>query len=101
MAAVRELKEECGLVGVATSLSPCLNLSPGISNETAAIVRVNVDLASDVNSKPQQELEESEDIEVMYVPIKGLTAKLNDFSSEGCSVFLGLFTLAAGLEMTC
>ena len=43
-AALRELKEECGYVGKASSKSPGLCLSPGLSNETAAFVRIDIDL---------------------------------------------------------
>jgi hypothetical protein len=43
-AALRELKEECGYVGTTSSKSPALCLSPGLSNETAAFVRIDIDL---------------------------------------------------------
>lgn len=44
-AALRELKEECGYVGKVTETSPELCLSPGLSDETAAFVKVTIDLS--------------------------------------------------------
>lgn len=98
-AAVRELKEECGLVGEATSCSPELNLSPGISNETAAVVHVKVDLSADMNVMPSQNLDDGEDIEVLYLPVSNLVGKLQQLDAEGCSIFMGLYGVALGLQM--
>jgi len=99
-AAIRELKEECGLVGTAESVSPELNLSPGISNETAAIVHCKIDMNCEENSNPVQELDDGEDIEILYVPVKGLVATLKEFDGKGYSNFMGLYGLAVGLEMS-
>lgn len=91
----------CGthLQGVASSKSPSLSLSPGLSNESAAIVQLRIDLDDERNQNPKQMLEEDEDIVVLTVPIQGLSRKLNEFDSSGCNVFFGLYSLALGLEM--
>lgn len=95
------LREETGYVA---KLEDCvvtgaLPLSPGLSNETVALVTVQIDLTLDENHNPLQHLEESEDIQVMRVPMEGLKATLDGMQKDGeCHVFLGLHCIAMGLE---
>lgn len=98
-AAVRELHEECGILGKAVSCSPELNLSPGISNETGALVHVTIDMNLPENQNPVQVLEDGEDIDVMYIPINKLVPTLKAFDAKGYSVFMGLYSLAMALNM--
>lgn len=97
-AAVRELHEECGFHGKAVSCSPELNLSPGLSNETGAVVHVQVDMGASENIKPKQELDDGEDIEVLYVAVADLIPRLKEFNTKGYSVFLGLYSMALSLN---
>eukprot|EP00041_Stephanoeca_diplocostata_P006907 m.95639 g.95639 ORF g.95639 m.95639 type:complete len:215 (+) comp16609_c0_seq1:267-911(+) len=98
-AAIRELHEETGYTGVASNKSPSLSLSPGLSNESAAVVQLSIDLDDEKNQNPKQKLDEAEDISVLSVPIRGLTSKLKELDSMGCNIFFGLYSLALGLEI--
>ena len=75
--AIRELKEETGYIAKLSDcqLSGTLPLSPGLSNESVKFCTVSVDMAA--NQNPVQDLEESEDIELILVD-------LND-SSQFCT----------------
>ena len=113
VAALRELKEETGYVGTVTRMgngtdgddsdlprtTPALPLSPGLSDETVALVRVDVDLDAPENKNPTQELEGSEFITVLRVPVKGLRKTLDALASRGYNVFAGLYTMALGMEI--
>ena len=126
VAALRELKEETGYVGTVAggdeatgkqdgnitkegdpsaprggvpAMTPALPLSPGLSNETVALVRVDVDLDAPENANPRQQLEGSEFITVLRVPIAGLRRTLDAFAQRGYNVFAGLYTMALGMEM--
>jgi hypothetical protein len=79
--------------------TPALPLSPGLSDETVALVRVDVDLDSPENKNPTQELEGSEFITVLRVPVKGLRKTLDALASRGYNVFAGLYTMALGMEI--
>lgn len=97
-AALRELKEETGYVGTVSSVSAGMPLSPGLSNESVAIVAVDVDTRADgPNAKPVQELEETEDISVHVVAVSGLKPYLAARTKAGDAVFFGLHTLAMTL----
>tara|TARA_B110000977_G_scaffold201507_1_gene296497 strand:- start:795 stop:1289 length:495 start_codon:yes stop_codon:yes gene_type:complete len=100
--ALRELEEETGYIGTVSdnSTTPALPLSPGLSNETVALVKVTVDLDLDVNKNPKQKLEGSEFITVLRVQKKGLKAELDALIKKGYHVFAGLYTLAMGMEMS-
>ena len=63
-AALRELKEECGYVGVVQRESPAMPLSPGMTNESVCLVHVAVDLSAPENQQPKQQLDEGEQITV-------------------------------------
>jgi 8-oxo-dGTP pyrophosphatase MutT (NUDIX family) len=127
VAALRELKEETGYVGTVAggdeatggrggdlrndnetnsaarvgvpAMTPALPLSPGLSNETVALVRVDVDLDAPENANPRQQLEGSEFITVLRVPIAGLRLTLDALAARGYNVFAGLYTMALGMEM--
>lgn len=69
-AAARELKEETGFVPAKTlHISHPLPLSPGLSDERARLVTFEIDMDDPRNKHPVQELESTEQIEVMRVPI--------------------------------
>ena len=63
-AAVRELKEETGYVcEKILSITKPLPLSPGLSNECARMITVDIDGDKPENINPVQETEDTEDIE--------------------------------------
>ena len=100
-AAVRELLEETGLSGVCVRTSPApLCMSPGLTNETVALVTVKVDMTLPVNQNPRQRLEETEEISVLRVDKRHLLDELHRLSTdEGCSVFTGLWMFAEALAL--
>ena len=82
-------------------------LSPGLTNETVVLVTCDVDLDSyedesveEIEKKVvERELEDSEFIEVLKVPLKTLRCSLDELDAQGFKVFAGLYMLALGLEM--
>ena len=100
-AAVRELREETGLVAEAsdcTSSQPLL-LSPGLSSENMVLVRVHVNMGRPEN-QPQavaQDLDEGEDIDLVRCPLDQLLPTLQALQRDGVHVFAGLYTLALGM----
>ena len=98
-AATRELKEETGFIPCKTlHVSPPLPLSPGLSDERARLVTFEIDLDDPRNQRPVQDLEETEDIEVIRVPISDLYSTLNTFASDhGYLVFSGVYAVAHGI----
>lgn len=96
--ALRELREECGYVGVVTGKTPAVVLSPGLSNESVVMVSVDVDLDAEENRNVEQQLEGSEFITVIRCPKKELLRTLDEFTASGLRVFAGLYTLAWALE---
>jgi 8-oxo-dGTP pyrophosphatase MutT (NUDIX family) len=109
IAALRELKEETGYVGTLTTegttgttgtfTTPAMPMSPGLSDETVCLVRVDVDLDAPENAHPKQELEGSEFITVYAVPKDTLRAQLDQLAARGYKVFAGLYLMALGMEM--
>jgi len=99
VAALRELKEETGFVGVVRSVSPAACMSPGLTNETTQLVQVDVDLDGPENATPVQMEEDAGAITVLRVPLAGFRGALEQHAAAGGSCYAGLWTLAAGLEM--
>ena len=99
-AAVRELREETGYVASrVTSVSPPLNLSPGLTNEVACLVEVEVRLDAPENAEVVQDLDEGEAIETVEVELRGLGEWLRARAEEGDSVPLFLHTFALGCSL--
>ena len=97
-AALRELKEETGYVGTVTNVTQPVCLSPGFSDEKVAIVSVNVDMNEEANKHPIPEPDEGEYVQTIVVPTDKLTEELDRRASQGDSVFLGLRSLAIGMD---
>jgi ADP-ribose pyrophosphatase len=55
--ALRELKEETGLVGSAQETSPIISGEPGMTNNVLRIVRVHIDGSLPENRNPEPALE--------------------------------------------
>lgn len=109
VAAVREFREETGYVGVVTEVLPTSYLSPGLTNESACLVRLEVDLSLDHNAQVHGGRLENEELEAsekdrglvqVLLPRVGLLAALNDLQEkEGVKVFAALYTLALGMSI--
>lgn len=98
-AALRELREETGYTGTVVSGAAAAAVAwvdPWKSTETAALVRVDVDLDDPANAEPKQSLEEDEQIEVVLLPLDGL---LGEIERLGVAVEAKVHTLALGMAM--
>eukprot|EP00029_Vermamoeba_vermiformis_P005198 TRINITY_DN1739_c0_g1_i1.p2 TRINITY_DN1739_c0_g1~~TRINITY_DN1739_c0_g1_i1.p2 ORF type:complete len:196 (+),score=51.50 TRINITY_DN1739_c0_g1_i1:620-1207(+) len=100
-AALRELKEETGYVGQINKISPPLVIEPGLTNASSGLVHVIIDADLPENQNPKQELDETEFIEVLRVPMHHLLAHLTDLATRRqCIIDAKLYTLALGLSFT-
>lgn len=100
-AAIRELREETGYVGDTEDcrITGALPLSPGLSDETIALVTVPIDLTRAENQTPKQDRDDLGRIDLMKVPLASLKSTLDDLHEDGSvHVFLGLHCIAMGLE---
>ena len=95
---MRELKEETGYVGRVKDVTKPLCLSPGFSDEKVAIVSVDVDMNEEGNKHPIPEPDEGEYVQTIVVPMDKLTEELDKRASQGDSIFLGLRSLAIGMD---
>lgn len=98
-AAVRELREETGYVGVASGASPVMFNDPGFCNTNLRMVHVTIDPSLPENRDPKPQLEENEFIEVFYVPLASLYGELKRLEGEGYAVDARVGTLAEGIEL--
>ena len=88
VAAIRELREETGYVGLAEQIGPPVFTSPGLTDETIRFVRVTV------QSQEKQRLEDDEEIEVLIWPLNELTKNLNQAESRGEAIDARLWIFA-------
>lgn len=94
-AAIRELKEETGFVGVVTKVHGAGSLSPGLSSESVVLVEVDV-----VGAPGGQDLSSGENIEVVSVPFQRLNEALAHLeATEGAVIMHAVRTLATGLQL--
>ncbi|KAG4443514.1 hypothetical protein IFR05_000987 [Cadophora sp. M221] len=98
-AAVRELKEETGYVGVVSETSPVMFSDPGFCTTNMRIVHVTVDMSKPENKNPQPELEGGEFIECFTVPLKDLFAECKNLEKEGYAIDARVATIAEGIEI--
>ena len=109
-AAVREFLEETGYVGKVIDVSPASYLSPGLSNESACMVRLDVDMTLDANIKnynsqntvhdEMEGCERDRGLEKIMIPRVGMLKKLHNMQEkEGIKVFAALYSLAVGLSI--
>ncbi|KAH6674889.1 ADP-ribose pyrophosphatase [Halenospora varia] len=98
-AAVRELKEETGYVGVVTESSPVMFNDPGFCNTNLKMVHVTVDMSLPENQNPKPELEDNEFIEVFTLPLKDLWHECKRLENEGFAIDARVGTLAEGIEI--
>lgn len=74
--AVRELREETGYHGDVVQVLPLSYSSAGMSNEAVWLVWLDIDEKRPANRAPQPELEDGEEIEVVLLSPKELSACL-------------------------
>lgn len=120
MAAIRELKEETGYVGTVLAkgreghvIMPTF-LSPGLSNESACLVRIHVDMNEEINSQVYNDykkgitqtdsMEASErerKLATVLFPFQGFLNALELYLNQHSDVklYTGLHSLAVGMAM--
>lgn len=96
-AAVRELREETGYVGVVTETSPMMFNDPGFCNTNLRMVHMTVDMSRPENQNPQPQLEDDEFIEVFTHPLNDLWALCKKLEAEGVAIDARVGTLAEGV----
>ena len=109
-AAVWEFREETGYIGKVINVLPTLYLSPGLTNKSATLFRLEVDMTLDHNiqihnnqiknsdldeSKKDRELEKK-----LLLPRVGLLEVLHDLQTKnGAKMFAVLYSLAMGMSV--
>ncbi|XP_071492175.1 ADP-sugar pyrophosphatase-like isoform X1 [Diadema antillarum] len=81
-AALRELKEETGYVGSVLAVSPATALDTGISASTVNFVHIQIDGNDPANLHPQSNMDESEFIEVLLVPVTEILQRLQEMAKD-------------------
>lgn len=96
-AAVRELREETGYVGVVTEVSPIMYNDPGFCNTNLRMIHVSVDMSLPENRSPKPQLEENEFIDVFTAPLDTLWDECKRFEAEGYAIDGRVGTFAEGI----
>ncbi|KAI6781916.1 ADP-ribose pyrophosphatase-like protein [Emericellopsis cladophorae] len=96
-AAVRELREETGYVGVPTETSPIMYNDAGFCNTNLRMVHVSIDMSLPENKDPKPQLEESEFIDVFTAPLDNLWEECKRLEAEGCAIDARVASLAEGI----
>lgn len=113
-AAVRELREETGYVGVVSETTPTMfngkifvrtkllttdDKDPGFCNTNLQMVHVTIDTSLPENQNPVPQLEEGEFIEVFTTPLTSLWDECKKLEAEGYAIDARVATLAEGIEL--
>ncbi|KAJ5296014.1 hypothetical protein PENANT_c001G01949 [Penicillium antarcticum] len=98
-AAVRELKEETGFIGVATKSTGIMYNDPGFCNANFNMVYVQVDMSLPENQNPKPNLEENEFIECFTVPVSRLGVELEKLEKKGYAIDARVGSIAEGIEI--
>ncbi|KAH8180218.1 NUDIX domain-containing protein [Sarocladium implicatum] len=98
-AAVRELREETGYVGVASETSMVMFNDPGFCNTNLRMVHVEIDMEREENKNPKPKLEEGEFIEVFTVELKDLWEECKRLEGEGYAIDARVGNLAEGIAV--
>lgn len=96
-AAIRELREETGYIGIATETSPVMYNDTGFCNTNLRMVHVSIDMSLPENQNPQPQLEENEFIDCFTVPLDDLWEECKKFEAQGYAVDARVGTLAEGI----
>jgi ADP-ribose pyrophosphatase len=89
--ALRELREETGFVGRIVGSSGPLKVNVGMSNDDQYIFSAEIDETDPLNQHPQQELEPSEEIEVVLLMKEDIPAFLRSEQAAGRTVGSGVW----------
>lgn len=93
-AALRELREETGFVGIVRRVHKPASLSPGMASEV--VVLVEVDIQGEARG---QQLDVGENIEVVSVPLDRLEEALDHMADSGIVIKHAVSSLAVGLRL--
>lgn len=94
-AALRELKEETGFYGRVVSVGGPEALSPGATDEKVVVVRIDVE-----GQVGDQALEDTEEIDVVSVPVGRLREALSHMEEkEGCTIMHAVASLGLGIDL--
>ncbi|KAG6002178.1 hypothetical protein E4U54_000939 [Claviceps lovelessii] len=96
-AAIRELREETGYVGVVTETTPIMYNDPGFCNTNLRMVHMEIDMTLPENQNPKPQLEDGEFIEVFTVKLADLWDECEKLEKEGCAIDARVGTLAEGM----
>lgn len=88
-AAVRELEEETGYIGVIKDVSPVIAANPALLTDRVHLVCMEVDEELIENKKPKQNLEAAEEIEVLLIKRDEIKDFLIDKANEGLEIGIG------------
>ena len=108
-AALREFTEETGYIGSVVNVLPASYLSPGLTNESASLVRIEVDMSIEHNAQIHNGMitndrlegcEKDRGLEKILLPRIGLLDALHTLQNkEGVKIFAALYSLALGMEV--
>jgi 8-oxo-dGTP pyrophosphatase MutT (NUDIX family) len=108
-AAEREFKEETGYIGKVLSVSPPSFLSPGLTNESACMVRMEIDMTLEHNTKNHESkathdglegCERDRGLEKLLLPRVGFLNALHELQKkDDVKVFAALYSLAVGMSL--
>lgn len=96
-AAVRELREETGYVGVPSQTSPVMFNDPGFCNTNLRMVHVTIDMSLPENQELKPQLEDGEFIDVFTVRLADLWDECKKFEAQGYAIDARIGTLAEGI----
>ncbi|KAK1746948.1 hypothetical protein QTG54_002292 [Skeletonema marinoi] len=92
-----------------SDVSPASYLSPGLTNESACLVRLEVDMTQEANLKNYENqslhdglegCEKDRGLEKLMIPRVGMLNALHDMQQkEGVKVFAALYSLALGMQI--
>jgi len=88
-AAVRELEEETGYVGVVKEISPVIASNAALLTDKIQFVYMEVDEKLSENKIPKQALEAAEEIEVLLIKKDEIKDFLIEKASEGLEIGVG------------
>lgn len=97
-AALRELKEETGYIGKVTGVTCPVYNSPGMTNETTALVYMDIDENLPENLNPKTQMEQTEDIEVLLVDLKNMRSFLEERSKSGDFIDAKVMSFCGGID---
>ncbi len=89
--AICELKEETGYVGRVEEMSPPLMSNSALINDGSRLVKMIVDEEAPENTVPRQELEPSEEIEVVLLKKENAHAFFEEERAKGTHIGGGLW----------